>query len=92
MLVSAHGRQVHSFKKVSGYFQFHVDKHRMQSTFTASYLVKGGFACYCKMSALALTVCAKWSLYLPPLRKNDYWPNGGRVKGIKIVLQVKSGH
>ena len=69
-----------SILKVHGYFQFHVYRHRMQPTFTASYFLEGGFACYCKMAALTIIVCAHWSLCLPPLSKSDKRLIGGQGK------------
>ena len=54
-------------KKVHDYFQFRGYKQRMQLTVTAIYFLESGFACYCKMAALTLILCAHWALCLPPL-------------------------
>ena len=37
------------------------------------HLLQVTFACYCKMAALILNMCAHWPLYLPPLSKNELW-------------------
>ena len=48
-------------------FSFDVYKQRLQSTLTSSYFLEGGFACYCKMAARTLILCAHWALHLPLL-------------------------
>ena len=49
------------------YCQFHVYKQRMQPTVTSSYFLEDGFACYCKMATLTLTLSADWAYIVASL-------------------------
>ena len=62
-------RYLHFKNKVHAYFQLHVYKQRKQPTVTSNYFQEGGFACYCKMAALSLTLilCADWAYNCLPL-------------------------
>ena len=54
--------------------------NRMQPADTFSYFLDGEFVCYCKMAAVTPILCAHWTLYLPPLSKNEQCLIGGRRK------------
>ena len=69
----------------------------MQPTVTSSYFLDGGFACYCKMAALAFIVCADWAHSCLPLSRThsgllEADENENKLTGkLTVIIAISCG-
>ena len=87
--MDAQRRSVQPFKKLQGYFPFHVYKQRMQPTVTSSYFLE--------VDLLAIILCADWAYScLPLVRTNSGYleaeGNENKLIGkLKVIIDISCG-